>query len=108
MGTNLQILFFISIVVLQVVLITVTIKGLKVVQRTMGLLEQKVLMTDTRGYKQYGIENEKGEKKHTEKQEVEDLQQSPGEEELLFIKQVELNKTDPIMEVNIIADRKEK
>ncbi len=108
MGINLQILLFLGIIVLQIALITVTAKGLKALQRTMSISEQKTFMRKTRSCEEYGAENKKEEEKHTEKKEIKDLRQTSGEEELLFIKQVELNKTDPIMEINIVADRKEK
>ena len=108
MGANLQVLFFISIIVLQIALITVTAKELKALQRTMSILEQKASMKKTRGYEENEIGNKKEGEKHVEKEEVENPYRIPEKEELLFIKQVELNREDPIVEVNIVADRKEK
>ena len=105
MGLNLQILLFLSIIVLQIALITVTAKGLKVLQRTMSIPGQKTSMTKTLGHEEYGIENKKEGEKHTEKKETDNLYPAPESEELLFIKEVELNKEDPVTEINIIVDR---
>lgn len=108
MGANLQVLFFISIIVLQIALITVTVKELKVLQGIMSILEQKASVKKTRGYEEHEIGNKKEGERHVEKEEVENPYRIPEKEELLFIKQVELNREDPIVEVNIVADRKEK
>ncbi len=59
MGINLQISFFTSIIILQMILIAIAIKGFETLQEKVNLLEQKVSIMEIRGYREYKAENKK-------------------------------------------------
>ncbi len=106
MGTNLQIVFFMSIFILQVVLIVTVIKGFRMFQGKVNFEKQKNIATETIDNKDYETENRErtgGYTKEKEKQ-MRDLYKIPGGEELLFIKQVKLNENGSVAEVNVMAD----
>ncbi len=110
MGINLQISFFTSIIILQMILIAIAIKGFETLQEKVNLLEQKVSIMEIRGYREYKAENKKeiensAEKNSTEEKEMKSLCQTSGDEELLFIKQLKLDKRNPITEINIVANK---
>lgn len=99
MGVNLQILFFTGIIALQVILIIIIVRGFKILQGAVNFTKQEG-----------PVENKKKAEVHIkgEEKEIKKLYKIPEGEELLFIKQVKLNKENPATEMNIIADRKEK
>lgn len=110
MGVNLQILFFISIIALQVILITTIIKGFKTFRETVNFMKQKGSTVEICSCKEYKAKNKKNAEKPTEKREkrIKNLDKTSKGEELLFMEQVKLNKKDPITKINITVDRKEK
>lgn len=99
MGVNLQILFFAGIIALQVILITIIVRGFKILRGAVNFTKQE-------GH----VKNKKKARIHIEgeEKEIKKLYKIPEGEELLFIKQVILNKENPVTEMNITADRKEK
>lgn len=110
METNLQILFFTSTIVLQIVLIVTVIKDFKVFQEVAIFMKQEGLVAGTCGCGEHETESKNDTEKHAdgEEKQMRDLYEIPEGEELLFIKQVKLNKDDPVTEIDIIADRKAK
>ena len=108
MGVNLQILFFAGVIVLQVILITIIVRGFKIFERTVNFIKQEKPTVGTHSCKECKIEDKERAEVHIEgeEKEIKNSYQIPEEGEFLFMKQVELNKTDPVVEVNIIADRK--
>lgn len=100
MEVSLQILFFACIIASQVILITIIAKGFKILKGTVNFVKQESLMVETDSYE----EHETGDKGGTGG-ETDDLYPTSESEELLFIKEVELNKEDPVTEINIIVDR---
>lgn len=100
MEVSLQILFFACIIALQIILITIIAKVFKILKGTVNLVKQESLMMETDSYEEHETED----KEKTEG-ETDNLYSAPESEELLFIKEVELNKEDPVTEINIIVDR---
>ena len=110
MGANLQIIFFASTTVLQIILIVAVIKGFRMFQETVNSEKQKNLAMETIDHKDYETKNGEGVGGYTEEKEkqMRDLYKIPEGEELLFVKQVKLGKDGSVVEVNVAADGKAK
>lgn len=111
MGANLQILFSMSTIVLQIILIITVIMGFRTLQRIVNFAGQEGLMAGICSCKEQeaGSKNNEVEKYAGEKErQMRDQYKIPEGEELLFVRQVKLNRNDPITEINIVADKKEK
>lgn len=104
MEAGLQILFFTSTTILQIILIVAVVKGFGTL--TVNSVKQEELMKGINGRKGYETESKNGVEEYVEEKEkqMRDLYRIPEGEELLFVKQVKLNKDNPITEINIAAD----
>ncbi len=110
MGANLQILFFASIIILQMVLIAIAVGGFRMFQETISPEKRKNLATETIGHKDYETENRERVGEYTEEKEkqMRDLYKIPEGEELLFVKQVKLREGGSVAEINVMTDGKAK
>jgi hypothetical protein len=110
MGVNLQILFSMSTIILQIILIMAVVMGFRTIQETVNFAGQEGIVAGVTSRKEHETESKSEVAKYAGEKEkqMRDQYRIPEGEELLFVRQVKLNRNDPITEINIVADKKEK
>lgn len=110
MGVNLQILFSMSTIILQIILIMAVVMGFRTIQETVNFAGREGIVAGTHNSKEHETESKNGVEKYAEEREkqMREKYSIPEGEELLFVRQVKLSRNDPITEINIVADKKAK